>query len=172
MSLELLKPTIEMKREFYDFIDEWEKSGEEITPASVNLEGRDYKSWLEHKQRMENKETCPPDRVPAYTYVLVNESMRILGAVNIRHYLNEYLLNYGGHIGYGVRPTERRKGHASIMLSLALPIANEVGITRVLVTCDKKNIGSARTIIKNGGVLENEVWKDDKLMQRYWIENK
>lgn len=106
---------------------------------------------------------------PAHTYFLIQEDKRIIGAINIRHDLNEYLFNFGGHIGYGIRPSERKKGYASLMLSMALPIAKELGINEVLITCDKNNIGSAKTIINNGGVLENEVSGDGEITQRYWL---
>ena len=94
----------------------------------------------------------------------------IVGAVNIRHYLNENLLRNGGHIGDGVRPSERRKGVATKMISLALEECGKLGISRVLMVCDKDNIGSAKSIINNGGVLENEIFCDGVIEQRYWIE--
>jgi predicted acetyltransferase len=170
LKLELLRPDETMEEQYYDFIEEWEKSGEEIVPAAVRSRDMDYKTWLEKTCGKENRDICPAHLVPAHTYFLILENKRILGAVNIRHYLNEYLLNYGGHIGYGIRPSERRKGHAGIMLSMALPIAKELGIEKALITCDKNNIGSAKTIIKNGGILENEVEEEGEITQRYWIE--
>ena len=94
----------------------------------------------------------------------------MVGAVNIRHDLNEYLLKYGGHIGDGVRPSERRKGYATKMIYLALKECKKLKIKRVLLVCDKNNIGSAKSIINNGGILENEVINDDKIIQRYWID--
>ncbi|WJH37217.1 GNAT family N-acetyltransferase [Paenibacillus sp. CC-CFT747] len=103
------------------------------------------------------------------TYWLVRGS-RIVGVVNLRHRLNEKLLRIGGHIGYGIRPGERRKGYATAILAMALQKAGERGIQRVLVTCDKDNTGSARTIQKNGGVLESEAWEGETCVQRYWIE--
>lgn len=93
----------------------------------------------------------------------------MVGAVNIRHDLNDYLLKYGGHIGDGIRPSERRKGYATEMIRLALEECRKLGLTRVLMTCDKNNIGSAKSIIRNGGILENEVWENDSVKQRYWI---
>jgi predicted acetyltransferase len=107
--------------------------------------------------------------VPAHTYFLVCNNKRIFGAINIRHCLNEYLFQFGGHIGYGIRPSERGKGYASLMLGMALPIAKKLGIDEVLVTCDKNNTASAKTIIKNGGILENEVMEEEEIVQRYWI---
>ena len=93
----------------------------------------------------------------------------MVGAVNIRHDLNDYLLKYGGHIGDGIRPSERRKGYATEMIRLALEECRELGLTRVLMTCDKNNIGSAKSIIRNGGILENEVLGEGSIKQRYWI---
>ena len=94
----------------------------------------------------------------------------IVGAVNIRHYLNDALLLNGGHIGDGVRPSQRRKGIATKMIALALDECRKLGIKRVLMVCDKENIGSAKSIQKNGGILENEVTVDGIVEQRYWIE--
>ena len=158
-----------MEEQYYDFINEWEKHSELIVPYSARLLDMNYKSWLEHTYKIESNDTCPSHLVSAHTYFLVSEDKTILGAVNIRHYLNDYLLNFGGHIGYGIRPSERKKGYASLMLSLALPIAKKLGINKALITCDKNNIGSAKTIMKNGGVLENEVMEDGEITQRYWI---
>ena len=90
--------------------------------------------------------------------------------MNIRHYLNDALLKSGGHIGDGVRPSERRRGVATAMIGLALDECRKLGIDRVLMVCDRDNIGSARSIINNGGVLENEVEHDGHIIQRYWIE--
>ena len=93
----------------------------------------------------------------------------MVGAVNIRHYLNEALLLNGGHIGDGVRPSERRKGIATKMIALALEECRKLGIEKVLMVCDKENIGSAKSIQLNGGILENEVAVDGIVEQRYWI---
>ena len=90
--------------------------------------------------------------------------------INIRHRLNDYLLEFGGHIGYSVRPAARRQGAATQMLTQALEICRQLGIKKRLVTCDKTNIAAAATIIKCGGILENEVFEGDALIQRYWIE--
>ena len=170
MKLELLRANNEMKEQHHDFISEWENKGEDMTPYSVRLLDMSYEAWLDYTEKIENKDTCPPHLVPAHTYLLTDENKRILGAINVRHYLNDYLFNVGGHIGYGIRPSERKKGYASLMLSMALPIAKELGINKILITCDKSNLGSAKTIISNGGILENEVFIDGETIQRYWIE--
>ena len=94
----------------------------------------------------------------------------LIGMIDIRHRLNDYLLNFGGHIGYSIRKSERRQGYATEMLSLALKECEKLNINKVLVTCDKNNIGSTKTIQKNNGKLENEVSEGDSITQRYWIK--
>lgn len=101
------------------------------------------------------------------TYLWIVEGGTFLGSVAIRHELTDFLLNEGGHIGYSVRPSARRRGHAANALADALPIARELGITRVLLTCDEDNFASRGTIEKNGGVYEDS--RNGK--RRYWIDN-
>lgn len=109
--------------------------------------------------------------VPDTTLFCLDKDRNIfVGAVNIRHYLNDELLKTGGHIGDGIRPSERRKGYATAMIALALKECKKLGIKRVLMTCDKNNIGSAKSIINNGGVLENEVEEDGHIELHYWIQ--
>lgn len=95
---------------------------------------------------------------------------RIIGALHFRHELNEYLLLHGGHIGYGIRPSERRKGYASLMLGMMLDILKERNFGRVLITCDDGNHASARSIERNGGLLENIVAEGTGKTRRYWIQ--
>jgi predicted acetyltransferase len=100
------------------------------------------------------------------TYLWIVEGGTFLGSLAIRHELNDFLLNEGGHIGYSVRPSARRRGHAASALADALPIARELGIPRVLLTCDVSNAGSRATIEKNGGAYEDT--RNGK--RRYWID--
>ena len=119
---------------------------------------------------LKHKEGNADGYVPDTTLFCLDKDRNIfVGAVNIRHYLNETLLKTGGHIGDGIRPSERRKGYATAMISLALQECRKLGISRVLMCCDRNNIGSAKSIIRNGGVLENEVVEDGVPVQRYWI---
>ena len=112
----------------------------------------------------------PEGFVPESIFWLV-EGEEYIGRVSIRHSLNEHLFNIGGHIGYYIRPTERGKGYGNKILALALPKTNELGIDRVLVTCDVTNVISRKVIEANGGVLENEFPQGDGLPNklRFWI---
>lgn len=162
----LARPTLEMKNRYLQFAQEWKDNNQSIVPYSARLLDDSYEIWLKNTYEYEN---LHEGFVTAHTFFLI-EDENIIGAINIRHYLNDYLFNFGGHIGYGIRPTKRQKGYASKMLALALPVAKQLGIDKVLITCDKKNIASAKTIINNGGILENEVMEDGELVQRYWID--
>lgn len=131
----------------------------------------DPQAWLNHVRNMERPETCPAYLVTATLYVCVRQTDGcIVGMIDLRHRLNDFLAEYGGHIGYSVRPDERRKGYAKWMLAHVLPEARKLGLSRVLVTCDDDNEGSARTIEANGGVFERTARLEDELLRRYWIE--
>ena len=131
---------------------------------------KNFDVWLDKVQKDRIPKTCESERVPASLYFSVRKSdKKIVGNLQIRHQINEKLLQYGGHIGDSVRPTERRKGYATEQIRLALQKCKELGIDRVLMDCDKNNIGSAKAIQNNGGVLENEIYVEDELVQRYWI---
>ena len=128
-----------------------------------------YLEILEHHTR---GEYLPPDHVPS-TFLFAFDGPRIVGRVSIRHELNDFLLRIGGHIGYTVVPEFRRQGYATEMLRQSLVLARQrFGLTRVLLTCDEDNVGSIRTIEKNGGVLENVVTGPDldTPKRRYWID--
>lgn len=172
MILKLVKPTIEMENEYVEYISEWEKAGDKIVPSAAKRSIKDYKILVAFWRDMETDKAYEKGFVPSTLYFLVDENNRIYGAIHIRHELNDYLINFGGHIGYGIRPSERKRGYASKMLSLALPMAKGLGIKKALVTCDKTNIASAKTIINNGGILENEIIEDGEIVQRYWIDIK
>lgn len=170
-NLRLVFPTEEYREEWYSIIEEIENANEKMIPFALKGEANDYDEFLKKANINSMGINLPKGRVPADIFFLVdNDDTRILGAINIRYELNDYLFNYGGNIGYGIRPTERRKGYATEMLRLALNICKEKGMNKVLITCKKSNIGSAKTMIKNSAVLDNEVMEDNELLQRYWIE--
>ncbi len=172
MSLKLIKLTRDYEKQLGEMIDEWkedqEKNHTNRSPWAIfKNDYHDFDYYLDH---LEIK-TAENGKVPDSVFFLLDEEKdRLLGAVNIRHYLNDYLLREGGHIGDGIRPSERRKGYATKMIGLALNECKRLGIDKVLITCNKDNIGSAKSIINNGGILENEIVNEDgELEQRYWI---
>lgn len=168
MNLRLVKLSEEYKRHLNEMMEEWYATGENIIPYVIRK--NDYKDFEYYMDNLEVKEGTEK-LVPDSTFFCLDEDRDIfVGAVNIRHYLNEALLKDGGHIGDGVRPSERRKGIATKMIGLALDECRKLGIDRVLMVCDKDNIGSAKSIINNGGVLENEITVEGVVEQRYWIE--
>ena len=171
--LNLIAPTVEYRAEYLEMIAEWKQAGENFAPWVLNEDASDFEAIVRRFEGYSRGTGIREGAVPHSTFWLVRDDRKVLGAVNIRHYLNDALRFSGGHIGYGVRPGERRKGYATEMLSQALVIACGLGIARAMLTCDKDNIASARTILRNGGVLDSEdVGKDGRLFQRYWIEMK
>ena len=134
----------------------------------------DFDAWLAQLRNLKDPATTPAGLVPATEYLALDEHEHLVGMTNLRHRLNDYLLTYGGHIGYSVRPSERQNGYATQMLRLTLEKAKERGIEKVRICCDHYNVASAKTIRANGGVLEDEQFdsSDGTLTQRYWIQNK
>ena len=140
--------------------------GSELRAFGADWEAPEaFAGYVEHLRAQALEETArPPGWVPCTTLWYV-EASTYLGRLAIRHRLTPQLLEVGGHIGYDVRPTARRRGHATAMLRAALPVARGLGIDRALVTCDTDNVGSRRVIEANGGVLEDE--RHGKL--RFWV---
>ena len=129
-------------------------------------------AWIEKSLAGKDPKNVPPDRVPATQFIYVRETDdRVVGMLQLRHCFNEYLEKYAGHIGYSVRPSERRKGYATAMLHDALPHCRELGIRDVLISCLTDNEGSRRTILANGGVYESTVHEPElqRDLERYWI---
>lgn len=171
--MKLIKLTEKYKEEWKDLINSFKENNEELVPLGMKGNADTFEEFLVQSNNNSKGIKLPQGFVPADIYFLVDEGSKyLIGAIDIRHSLNEYLLQYGGNIGYGIRPSERKKGYATKMLALALEKAKEIGLEKVLITCFKDNIGSAHTIINNGGVLENEVIDNEKVKQRYWIKIK
>ena len=176
----LVVPSQEYKEQAINLIEEVDKV--DIDP-NIRFSGfnsleeykENYEEWLTYINNQLNKETVPQGLVTANTFFTIRKSdNKLVGIINIRHELNDYLFNYGGHIGYSVLPSERRKGYAYKQLVLGLEFCKTLNIDKVLVTCVDYNIGSGKTIEKAGGILENIVFNPNKQVneKRYWIENK
>lgn len=168
MTLKLVKASPQYRRQITEMLCEWYATGENIIPYSIRR--IDYHDFEYYCENLEIKDTSS-DLVPDSTFFCLDCDRDIMvGAVNIRHKLNENLLRSGGHIGDGVRPSERRKGIATRMIALALEECRKLRIDKVLMVCNKDNVGSAKSIIKNGGILENEIISGGEYLQRYWID--
>lgn len=173
--MKFIEPDIQYKDKAREYIQEFIDLGMEVNGSggldSYMVKGG-YEAWLKEVERRSDVSRKEPGEVNASTFFYVREDDdRILGMVNIRHGLNEFLFNEGGHIGYSIRPAEQGKGYATQMLHQALWFCRFIGLDKVLVVCDKSNIASARVIQKCGGVLENEFYSKhyDEILQRYWI---
>ncbi|MBR2743983.1 MAG: GNAT family N-acetyltransferase [Clostridia bacterium] len=178
----LVKPSIEYEEQAINFINEVElvDTDEKIRYAGFS-ELQKYKDnyieWLKKLELYKKEETLPEGKVIADTFFTVKKSdNKLVGIINIRHELNDSLYNYGGHIGYSILPSERRRGYAYKQLLLGLEYYRSIGVRRVMISCLDYNIGSAKTIEKAGGVYENTV-KGEKCGQevyykRYWVSLK
>jgi predicted acetyltransferase len=166
--IRISKPGAEMKNSFINFYEEMKKENPDFAPSSVNLQGRTYEKWLED---IKEDESNPKDGfVPASTYLLLLVN-KVIGACSIRHELNDYLLSYGGHIGYGIHPKYRRSGYGTLILKEAVSICRSLDIKDILVTCNSDNIGSKKIILKNKGILDSTVTHGNFKVERYWIKN-
>ncbi|WP_379128578.1 GNAT family N-acetyltransferase [Paenibacillus sp. sgz500958] len=167
----LVKPSMKLKEQYLDFYEEWIHSGEEMVPWVIKRDPSDFEDMLKFLGNTETAVDLPEGWVPSTTSWLVDSDDNVVGAVNIRHSLNNELMNRGGHIGYGIRPSARRRGYATELLKQSLQITKELGISRVLVVCDAVNIASERTIRNNGGIEDIPYTEEDgNVIKRFWIE--
>lgn len=173
--MKLVFPTIAYKDKAADYIREFIEYGSEINGSGSldrYLAESTYEEWLDKVMHAIDIANVELPKVPAITYFFIREEDdRIVGMVNIRLALNDFLREEGGHIGYSVRPTERGRHYATQMLREAVRVCNRIGIGEVIVTCDRENIASAKVIQNCGGVLDAEFYSPtfDEVIQRYVI---
>jgi predicted acetyltransferase len=168
--VKLVLPDESHKEKYLKMMDEWISFGGRLNPAALKNNGASYEEWLGWMKDDQNELTCPEGAVPQTLYFAFNEDDILLGAVTVRHYLNERMFIDGGYVGYGVRPSQRRKGYAKKMLALAINKVKEMGVENILITCAADNTGSMKTILANGGVFENEMFNEyGELVKRFWI---
>ena len=168
--IQLIEPSEELREAYLDYVAAFSAAEEGYTGSVVELKD-DFGEFVQLLQDYAKGANLPKGWVSASTYWLVCGG-RILGTSDLRHRLTEALKDEGGHIGYAVRPSERGKGYGTLMVKLVLEKARQLGLRRVLITCDKGNLASARVIQKNGGQLDSESVSTEsgKMKQRYWIE--
>lgn len=171
--MKLVLPSIEYERSFREAIEEFRKETErkEIENRLIKRfdENSGFADFVEQLRGQAEGKYLPAGFVPSTEYWLV-EDKKFIGKVNIRHRLNDNLLKTGGHIGYAIRPSERKKGYGTKILKLALPKAKKLGIKKALITCDEDNIGSRKIIEANGGIFENTMTTNEGIIKRrYWI---
>lgn len=168
----LIEPSKKLEMDAMQYRNDYIEHGEiRIYGSCGFIHYSDYDEWLEKVVLAHNRDTSFL-KVPTTTYFTVRKAdKKIVGSIQLRHELNEDLRKRGGHIGYGVCPSERKKGYGTKQLSLVLEKAKELHIPRVMISCDKTNIASAKVAINNGGKLEWEGYDEvDGNIQIYWID--
>lgn len=171
-SCALMLPDLTMAEEIRAYRQAFLDSGDSMDGTGRLRQYENPADWIEESARCMKRETAPNGWVPATQFAYVRKSdRRIVGMIQVRHEFNDYLERYAGHIGYSVRPDERRKGYAAAMLRDVLPACRALGLEKIMVCCLTDNEGSRRTILKNGGVYEYTVHEPDENvdLERYWI---
>ena len=168
----LENPSIKRKDEAINYVKEFYENNSNLNGDSgLDKYLDDYEGWLEFLGKLSNPSTVPSGYCPGYEYFLIRKNdSKLVGLINLRYNLNKNLLLHGGHIGYSIKVSERRKGYNKINLYLCLIKARELGLDKVLLTAYDDNIGSVKTILDAGGVLENKINDNGKLLGRYWID--
>ena len=168
----LVKPDETMLAEIVSYREAFLAAGDSMDGTGPLRRMEDPLEWLAFNQLAEQRETKPENWVPSEQFALLRErDHKIVGMTQFRHEFNDFLREFGGNIGYSVRPDERRKGYAKRMLTECLKICRAFGLDRVLITCLVENEGSRRTILACGGVYDKTVYceRDNVNLERYWI---
>jgi len=170
----LEKPSVLYGQQVMEFRREMLENGDSLDGCAGLEDVETFSQWMDFEPRL--REKYQEGYVPSEVYLAVRRNdNRVVGIIDFRHPLTEFLMNFGGNIGYSIRPSERRKGYGAEMLGLLLAKCRQAGESRVLLTCDKENEASRRVIMQNHGVLEHEAADSAGLgkwgtIQRYWIE--
>ena len=169
----LMRPTSEYASQIAEYRQEFLDAGDSMDGCGPLRRVEDPEEYIKICKDYENPDRVPSHLVLATQFFFIRKcDNKLVGMLQVRHYFNEYLEKYAGHIGYSVRPSERRKGYAKEMLKAALPFCREIGLTKVLISCIDGNVGSEKTILANGGVYESTVHEpnEDRDLKRFWIE--
>ena len=171
MSLQLESPSLKLKDSYLSHVEEFRQRGEWLIPFVMRFPTDDFPAFIDRLEKCAQGAEATRDHAAHRTFWLVEDGVNVVGVSNLRLYLTDALRIDGGHIGYGIRPSARRRGLATLILRETLLKAKAHGITRALVTAEKRNTGSIKTILKNGGVWDSEekLPAYDDVMQRFWI---
>ncbi len=173
-NIKLIQPTVELKSEFLEMVEEYLAAGDNNNDWRFEQALNDFEAYVQKFLDYAKGKNLPEGWVTDSTYWLVKDDKLILGRTSIRHRLTKMLRQRGGHIGYYIRPLQRRKGYGSLILTLSLKKVRKMGVKKVMITCDDDNAASARIIEKHGGVLEDKIKPNahKNLTRRYWIDLK
>ena len=169
----LTKPTDEYSTQIAEYRQEFLDAGDSMDGCGSLRVMENPFDFIKKCRDYESEDTLSEGRVIATQFLLIRIcDNRLVGMIQVRHYFNDYLEKYAGHIGYSIRPSERRKGYAKQMLKMALPFCREIGLDKVLITCTDGNIGSEKTILANGGVYESTIHEPNENVElkRFWIK--
>ena len=167
----LIEPRADHESLFNDYREEHINNGEDELIACAGFEKMDYGTWLKKICQDRQKETVSTGKVPYQIYFIFNSHQtQLLGVLQLRMELNEYLASYGGHIGLGLRPSARGKGYASSALVQALNYYNDSGISEILLVCKPQNLSSRKLIERNGGVFVRCVMDGEELLMQYTVK--
>ena len=167
-------------RPSFDYIKGISKFRNELLSANSSMDGtgslrrsKYIKTYIKRCLKLEHIEHTPKNLVPATQFIFVRVSdNKIVGMLQFRHFLNDYLSNYGGHIGYCIAPSERKKGYAKLMLKEALAYCKQVGLEKVFITCLDTNIASEKVILANNGKFDSTIFEPNRkvTLKRFWID--